>query len=164
MTSSALLHRSFSIHASEHYPNSSISVVPTSNDTAIALLLAANKYSPSNFWSGRFRCFYTYDPSSSLLTGTIRIDVHYYEDGNVRLTTSKQIPETRIAGGKAADVVREIAKVERKYHEDLNRGFTELNEGGFKGLRRPLPVTRQKMEWEKVSSYRAGKDIGGGRR
>ena len=90
--------------------------------------------------------------------------MHYYEDGNVRLTTSKQIPETEVASGRAADVVREIAKVEKKYHEDLNKGFNDLNEGGFKGLRRPLPVTRQKMEWEKISSYRAGRDIGGGRR
>ena len=92
------------------------------------------------------------------------MDVHYYEDGNVRLTTSKQVPETKIAGGSAAAVVREIAKIERKYHEDLNRGFTQLNEGGFKALRRPLPVTRQKMEWEKISSYRAGRDIGGFKR
>lgn len=82
----------------------------------------------------------------------------------MRLTTSKSVPENKIAGGSAAAVVREIAKVERKYHEDLNRGFTQLNEGAFKALRRPLPVTRQKMEWEKTSSYRAGRDIGGLRR
>ena len=87
--------------------------------------------------------------------------MHYYEDGNVRLTTSKQVPGIKVTGGSAAAVIREIAKVERKYHEDLNRGFTQLNEGAFKALRRPLPVTRQKMEWEKISSYRAGRDIGG---
>ena len=139
-------------------------MIPTSNDDRIVLLLAANKYSPSNFWSGRFRCIYTFDPSSSTLIGKIRVDVHYYEDGNVRLTTSKEVPTTKVVSGTAGDVVREIAKIERRYHEDLNRGFMELNEGGFKGLRRSLPVSRQKMEWEKVSSYRAGREIGGTRR
>lgn len=161
---SSSLHRALSLHASEHYTNFNISVLPTSSENTIALLLAANKYSPSNFWSGRFRCVYTYDSSSQKLLGNIRVDVHYYEDGNVRLTTSKQVPETKVNGGKAGDVVREIAKVEKKYHEGLNRGFMELNEGGFKGLRRPLPVTRQKMEWGKIKGYRAGRDIGGGRR
>ena len=161
---STTLHRSFSLHATEHYPSSTVAVVPSSNDEKLTLLLVANKYSPSNFWSGRFRATYAYDTSSSSLTGTIRVDVHYYEDGNVRLTTSKLVPETRVSSGRAGDVVREIGKIERKYHEDLNRGFTELNEGGFKGLRRPLPVSRQKMEWEKVSSYRAGREIGGARR
>ena len=82
----------------------------------------------------------------------------------MRLTTKKKVPETNISGGRATDVVREIAKVEKRYQEELNRGFAELSESSFKGLRRQLPVTRQKIEWEKVGSYRAGREIGGGRR
>jgi hypothetical protein len=53
-------------------------------------------------------------------------------------------------------VVKAIAAAERKYQEELNKGFTGLSEGAFKGLRRQLPVTRQKMEWEKISGYRVG--------
>lgn len=60
--------------------------------------------------------------------------------------------------------MKTIAKVEKGWQEELNRGFGRLSEGEFKGLRRQLPVTRQKVEWEKVTSYRAGKEIGGGRR
>ena len=59
--------------------------------------------------------------------------------------------------------MRQIATAEKKYQEELNRGFAALNEGAFKGLRRQLPVTRQKVEWEKISGYRIGQDIGGGR-
>ncbi|KAG8532698.1 uncharacterized protein KY384_002575 [Bacidia gigantensis] len=160
------LYNSFTTHASEYYPTSTATVLPVDSDTSIILLLAANKYSPQNFWNGRLRCVYTYSPSNATLTGTIQVDVHYYEDGNVRLTTTKKVPELRIGGSAraAGDVVREIAKVEREYHEDLNRGFADLNEGGFKRLRRQLPVTRQKVEWEKVGSYRAGREIGGNRR
>ena len=57
-------------------------------------------------------------------------------------------------GSEARDVIRQIAMVEKKYQEELNRGFNALSEGAFKGLRRQLPVTRQKVEWEKISSYR----------
>lgn len=67
-----------------------------------------------------------------------------------------------VPSGTGAGIVREIATTEKKYQEELNRSFTSLSEGAFKGLRRQLPVTRQKIEWEKVASYRVGQDIGGG--
>lgn len=94
--------------------------------------------------------------------------MHYYEDGNVRLQTSK--PVSLSPGGSAASassasataIVKDIAQAEKKYQEELNRGFTALSEGAFKGLRRQLPITRQKVEWEKIAGYRLGQDIGGG--
>lgn len=61
-----------------------------------------------------------------------------------------------------AGIVKEVSAWEKKYQEEVNRAFVELGEGAFKGLRRPLPVTRQKIEWDKVTSYRLGQDIGGG--
>lgn len=83
----------------------------------------------------------------------------------MRLTTKKEVPETSIGGGGAAgEVIRVMARIEKAWQEELNRGFGRLSEGEFKSLRRQLPVTRQKVEWEKVGSYRAGKEIGGGRR
>ena len=81
----------------------------------------------------------------------------------MRLTTSKTVPETNIPSS-AGEIMRTIAKVEKMWQEELNRGFGRLSEGEFKALRRQLPVTRQKVEWEKVGSYRAGKEIGGGGR
>jgi len=59
-----------------------------------------------------------------------------------------------VSSSNATEIVRQVAQVEKKYQEDLNRAFTQLNEGSFKGLRRQLPVTRQKVEWEKISGYR----------
>ncbi len=89
------------------------------------------------------------------------MDVHYYEDGNVRLLTDKTVAAT-ISSGSGAGIAKEVATAEKKYQEELNRGFSSLSEGAFKGLRRQLPVTRQKIEWDKVASYRLGQDIGGG--
>ncbi|KAI4281655.1 MAG: hypothetical protein L6R38_003526 [Xanthoria sp. 2 TBL-2021] len=162
--------KSLSTHSTEHYPSATYTVCPTpSSPNTIALLLVSNKYSPSNFWNGRYRSTYLFTPSSSTLSGTINVDVHYYEDGNVRLTTTKKIPEMKVenssasSSSAAAEVLRKIAGVERAYQEELNRGFGRLSEGEFKGLRRQLPVTRQKVEWEKIGGYRLGQDIGGGR-
>ncbi|KAI9716757.1 MAG: F-actin-capping protein subunit alpha [Chrysothrix sp. TS-e1954] len=154
--------KAYSTHASEHFPGHSLGVFPTENDSKIAFVLVANKYSPNNFWNGRWRSHYLYDPSNGSLAGNLKVDVHYYEDGNVRLTTDKPV-SVSISTGNATDVVKQIAQVERRYQEDLNRAFTSLSEGAFKSLRRQLPVTRQKIEWEKVAGYRLGQDISGGR-
>lgn len=37
-------------HAQEHYPESSYGVYPIEEDTKIAIVLVANKYSPHNYW------------------------------------------------------------------------------------------------------------------
>ncbi|MCJ1483863.1 F-actin-capping protein subunit alpha [Schaereria dolodes] len=155
--------QALSTHAREHYTSSSYTVIPTSSDSVLTILLVANKYSPSNFWNGRWRSIYHYNPSHASLDGTIKVDVHYYEDGNVRLTTQKSISTSLSSSGSASEVVRQVAVGEKKYQEELNRGFSALSEGAFKSLRRQLPVTRQKVEWEKISSYRIGQDLGGGR-
>jgi len=156
------LQKSFGTASAEHFPSSTVGVYPTDGDSAIALILVANKYSPQNFWNGRWRSAYILDPSSSSIRGTIKADVHYYEDGNVRMATSKKV-EISSGTGSAESIVREIAKVENKFQEELNRAFVALAEGSFKGLRRQLPVTRQRVEWEKIGGYRLGQDIGGGR-
>ena len=78
--------------------------------------------------------------------------MHYYEDGNVKMSTSKTVEFADASGADA--VVREIAKAENKFQEELNRAFVQLAEGSFKSLRRQLPVTRQKVEWEKIGGYR----------
>ncbi|KAK4506488.1 hypothetical protein PRZ48_000220 [Zasmidium cellare] len=149
--------RSFASASAEHFPSSTIGIYATQSDSAVALVLVANKYSPQNFWNGRWRSTYLLDPSSNSLSGTVKVDVHYYEDGNVRMSTSKKL---ELSGASNADgIVREIAKAENKFQEELNRAFTNLAEGSFKALRRPLPVTRQKVEWEKIGGYRVRKDL-----
>ncbi|PNS15319.1 hypothetical protein CAC42_5490 [Sphaceloma murrayae] len=156
------LSKSLSQQVSEHYPAATTGVFPSSDNASIAILTVANKYSLNNFWSGRWRSEYHLNPSSSSLTGLIKVDVHYFEDGNVRMQTEKKV-DIKLSGTSGAEVVRQIALAEKKYQEELNRGFAELNEGVFKGLRRQLPVTRQRVEWDKVGAYRLGQDIGGGR-
>ena len=150
------IQKALSTASAEHFPTSTTGIFPT--EISIAILLVANKYSPQNFWNGRWRSTYLLDTSSNSLTGTIQVDVHYYEDGNVRMSTEKKVELSSVSGGADA-VVREIAKAENKFQEELNRAFTALAEGSFKGLRRQLPVTRQRVEWEKIGGYRVGLSV-----
>ncbi|KAG8423746.1 F-actin-capping protein subunit alpha [Metarhizium acridum] len=153
--------KSLGAYVKEHFPNASYGTYPIETDSKVAIIIVANKYSPNNFWNGRWRSLYVFDPASGSLEGSIKVDVHYYEDGNVRLLTNKPVTAS-IPSGTGAGIAKEISATEKKYQEELNKSFVSLSEGAFKGLRRQLPVTRQKIEWDKVTSYRLGQDIGGG--
>ncbi|KAL2830470.1 F-actin-capping protein subunit alpha [Aspergillus cavernicola] len=155
--------KALSAHALEHYPSSSYGVYPIENDSAVAILLVANRYSPNNFWNGRFRSIYQVPVGdSATITGKIHVDVHYYEDGNVSLNTTKSV-SISVPNGSGESIISRIATAERNYQEELNKGFGQMAEGSFKSLRRQLPITRQKVEWEKVGGYRLGQDISGGK-
>ncbi|KIX96401.1 uncharacterized protein Z520_07667 [Fonsecaea multimorphosa CBS 102226] len=153
-------------HFAEHYPPTSspsaFTVCATPDDSQVAILISSLKSSPKNFLSGRWRTAVLYNPSSNTLSGSIKVDVHYYEDGNVALSTKKDFSNVSVDGGGSGEsVVRKIAAIEKQYQEEVNRTIVGMNETSFKALRRQLPVTRQKVEWEKIRGYGLGGDLRG---
>jgi capping protein alpha len=57
----------------------------------------------------------------------------------------------------ASKILALIEEEERKYQVSLNETYQEMGEKTFKGLRRALPLTRQKLDWDKVrESYDDG--------
>ncbi|KAK9478853.1 F-actin-capping protein subunit alpha [Lipomyces japonicus] len=147
-------------YVSEHFPEPSAYGVISLSEDRLAIVIVGNKYSPSNFWNGRWRSSYEVDLASNSISGSIDIDVHYYEDGNVRLKTHKEVSSSFTKG----QAVKAIGVAEKAYQEQLNLEFSGLGDGAFKSLRRQLPVTRSKIEWGKaIGTYRLGQDIGGGR-
>ncbi|KAF9573308.1 F-actin-capping protein [Mortierella alpina] len=131
----------------------------------VRIAIVHNKYSPSNFWNGRWRSVWTLDTATSEVKGALKCKVHYYEDGNVQLETSKDIedklsksssdPHTSIS--KA--LMDLIAAAELKYQTALNESYHELAENTFNGLRRALPYTRTKLDWNKILTYRIGAEL-----
>ncbi|VVT54650.1 uncharacterized protein SAPINGB_P004182 [Magnusiomyces paraingens] len=156
------LHDSVSRYVAEHFPSSSGFGVFPQPDQTIAIVIVDSKYSAANYWNGRWRSWYLLDPASGSISGSVELDIHYFEDGNVRLTTRKEIGFTVADAKDPPAVVAQIANYESEYQEELNRALVGLNEGPFKALRRQLPVTRSKMNWgSALGNYRLGKDIGG---
>ncbi|WWC60950.1 uncharacterized protein I303_103527 [Kwoniella dejecticola CBS 10117] len=123
-----------------------------------------NKYNPNNFWTGRWRTRWVVDKAAGVVDGKINVDVHYYEQGNVQLATSHSasfpLPTEEINGQTIpSQIVTTISKIETAYHLELNDVYGELGDKAFRALRRALPVTRQKMDWEKVTGYSLGSDL-----
>ncbi|WVQ98917.1 hypothetical protein IAU59_006048 [Kwoniella sp. CBS 9459] len=128
------------------------------------LEIVGNKYNPNNFWTGRWRTRWVVDKAVGKVSGTINVDVHYYEQGNVQLATkhdaSFPLPaEESGSQSIASQIVTTISKIETAYHLELNDVYGELGDKAFRALRRALPVTRQKMDWEKVTGYSLGSDL-----
>lgn len=42
--------KGLSAYVKEHFPNAAYGAYPIENDTKVAVIIVANKYSPNNFW------------------------------------------------------------------------------------------------------------------
>lgn len=71
------------------------------------------------------------------------------------VSTELPLPSTFSASSTASQQAKAIIQTIKKYETDYQLGievtYEGLNERAFKNLRRQLPVTRQKVDWDKVS-------------
>ncbi|KAG6918751.1 hypothetical protein DXG01_011942 [Tephrocybe rancida] len=143
----------------------SVFAVPETPNRFI-IQIAASKYSAPNFWSGRWRSEYIVDLNENKVTGKIQVNVHYYEQGNVQLATTQDISltlppavVTSTPSASASKILALIGDEEGNYQTSLNETYREMGEKTFKGLRRALPMTRQKIDWDKVLGYKLGAEL-----
>jgi len=129
----------------------------------ITACISSAKFNPNNFWNGRWRSVWTckVNPGSPVeLSGRLRVNVHYYEDGNVQLTTETPKTLTATGGNDPASVADAVAKAidkcETDYHNKLEQSYNTMGDTTFKALRRVLPITRQKIDWTKILTYKVG--------
>lgn len=157
-------------YVAEHYQNGTASTYSKKEGGAynVTICISSARFNPNNFWNGRWRAVWSckFSPSGGNVTinGTLKVNVHYYEDGNVQLTT--ETPKQLTASGNdpnsmAAAVVAAIQKAEADFHKNLEASYNTMGETTFKALRRVLPITRTKIDWTKIQNYRIGGDAGG---
>ncbi|KAJ3059432.1 F-actin-capping protein, partial [Quaeritorhiza haematococci] len=85
-------------YVSDHYSAGVVTVYENATDGTITILIVNSKFNPNNFWNGRWRSTWTVNPSTGHLKGTAKVHVHYYEDGNVQLNSSKEFVGS-VSGG-----------------------------------------------------------------
>ncbi|CAG8719676.1 1679_t:CDS:2, partial [Acaulospora colombiana] len=149
-------------YITEHYKDGVASVfVPSPGN--LVLQLVANKYNPQNFWSGRWRSKYEIDLNEKSVKGVVNVTVHYYEQGNVQLTTgfhpTISLPPSSPSPQAARQLLLQIIEAENTYQTTLSDTYHDLGEKSFKALRRALPMTRNKIDWDKVTGYKLGAEL-----
>lgn len=155
-------------YINEHYQNGTATVYGSSkgNDITITICISSSKFNPNNFWNGRFRSVWVVRFGKSggtiKLEGKVNIAVHYYEDGNVQLSTSwKKNAEVKANDAKsiAESVAKLISKLEQDYQSSVENSYNTMGETTFKALRRVLPITRQRIDWQKIRLYKVGAEV-----
>jgi len=146
-------------YVSEHYPHGTTTVY--GKDGKIVVAISSARFNPHNFWNGRWRSVWTYHAGE--LVGRFKIVVHYYEDGNVQLnsdcTQTTKISETA-PDAAATAAFKAIMKVEQTFQESLESSYRSMGDTTFKALRRALPITRNRINWNQIKTYKIGGQMG----
>lgn len=119
----------------------------------ITICLSARNTNLSSYWTGGWRSIFTLNVSTkgtTELKGNTKINVHYFEDGNVQLhsaiekTGSVNVEDE---SSTAAAVVSAIKKMENEYQGAMEEMYVDMHRTTFKSMRRFLPITKQPMNW-----------------
>lgn len=154
-------------YALNHFKHGICSVFSTNieDSKAIVVCIEDHQFQPKNYWNGRWRSLWTVllaDGGQAEISGVLKVQVHYYEAGNVQLVSSKEIKEPVTFSSDeqlAKELVRLMDDSESQYQLAIAENYQTMSDTTFKALRRQLPVTRSKIDWNKIISYNIGKEL-----
>ena len=147
-------------------------VTASAADT-ITIATYAERVDLHNHHAGSWKGSYTFCPSSGSLCGSVSIRAHIWENGgNVQLHSDITLDAINVGTCPADDsekqaswaqgVVRQIEVWEDKdVMDQLTTMFDSVGNTYLKSLRRVMPITRTKMNWN-VLAHRVRQTLGEG--
>lgn len=141
-------------YMSENYDHASSAGCVYSKDGKLFVVITGEKANLRNFWGGKWSSTWEISAGTGTsITGEIKIHAHYFEDGNVQLQTIKPVVEQMWdwalsdVSSHVADIVDHIKARESDLHTALAGMYMNMDQETFKSIRRILPVTKLKMDW-----------------
>ena len=99
-------------------------------------------------WGGEWQAMWVVDTQQNQLSGTVKINNHYFEEGNIQFNLSKDFGPIALEAADGPSIAKAIRAAETDYQAKVETVLEEgLKEGVFKKMRRILPVTGTKFDW-----------------
>lgn len=117
------------------------------------ILISSHNINKKSYWSGEWLSLWelTKGQPSWILTGTVRVNTFYYEEGNIQFhletSFSETIPFNDDDNTLAREVIGKIQSCENKVQTELDQVYNNFSDNYIKPLRRKIPVTGTKMNW-----------------
>jgi len=110
-----------------------------------------------SFWSGSWRSEWTLvmapGASQGQLSGNVKCNVHYFEDGNVQLSDSTAFQKSLdCQSDVGAAFAGQVKQFEEKFVTSMEDIYQTMNEQVLNALRRRLPITKVKFDWDNRAS------------
>jgi len=141
--------------------------VYSTSSSSVQVCITSALFNSSNYYNGRWRSTYAIKVSGgkASLEGNVRIQVHFYEGGNVQLNTNTNKKRDGLGAKDPAAladaVVKAIAEIEAEFQTNLEILYDKMNKTTFKALRRALPIFGSKITWAKITQYAIGNEVQG---
>jgi capping protein alpha len=117
------------------------------DDGTLTVCLSGANVHLGAYYTGGWKATYTI--KNGELKGVIKVNVHYFEDGNVQMHSDKE-GSAKVSGSGAdlgKQVVAAIEKIESAYQNSLEEMYVKMHSVTFKSMRRFLPISRTPMNW-----------------
>ena len=116
----------------------------------VLILISAHNINMKNFWSGEWLSCWEYIINEKKLKGSIKANTYYYEEGNIQFNLNTNF-NNDINGNSdndiADNIIKLIEKNENNVQIDLESVYDNFSSQYIKPLRRKLPITGTKLNW-----------------
>lgn len=119
----------------------------------LVIALSGERANLSNFWSGNWRSEWTValGDGEAIVSGIIKVRAHYFEEGNVQLQTTKAFHPARILFETpcmlGTVIIEQVRTAESALQYGLEKMYDNVPVETAKAMRRILPITHVKMNW-----------------
>lgn len=112
----------------------------------LVVIISVHNLNLKAFWTGEWLSTWELNLSDKSVHGVLKANTYYYEEGNVQLHIDNKF-DSKISGDIPTALIEFIEKSENDVQTAMEKVYDDFNEIYIKPLRRALPVTGTKMNW-----------------